>query len=44
MRTARITRQAVRGVAAATLLPTAPLLLTVMPLEDLLKKLSSILF
>jgi hypothetical protein len=44
MRTAPITRQAVLGVAAATLLPIAPLLLTVMPLEDLLKKLSSILF
>jgi len=44
MRTAPITKQAVLGLAAATLLPVAPLLLTVMPLEELLKKLSSILF
>jgi hypothetical protein len=44
MRTVPITRQAVLGLAAATLLPMAPLLLTVMPLEELLKKLASILF
>ena len=44
MRLARITKQAVIGLVAATLLPMAPLLLTVMPLEELLKKLASILF
>jgi hypothetical protein len=44
MRLAPITNLAVLGVAVATLLPIAPLLLTVMPLEELLKKLSSILF
>ena len=44
MRLAPITNLAVLGVVAATLLPIAPLVLTVMPLEELLKKLSSILF
>jgi hypothetical protein len=44
MRIAPITSLAVLGVVAAALLPIAPLLLTVMPLEDLLKKLASILF
>jgi hypothetical protein len=44
MRIAPISNLAVIGLVAATLLPIAPLLLTVMPLEELLKKLSSILF
>ena len=44
MRIAPITNLAVLGVVAAALLPIAPLLLTVMPLEELLKKLASILF
>jgi hypothetical protein len=39
-----ITKQATLRLAAATLLPIAPLLLTVMPLEELLKKLASMLF
>ena len=43
MRLAPITNLAVLGVVVATLLPIAPLLLTVMPLEVLLKRLSSIL-
>jgi hypothetical protein len=38
-----ITRQAVVGLAVATLAPLVPLLLTMMPLEDLLKKLFSLL-
>ena len=44
MRIAPISNPAVLGLVAATLLPIAPLLLTMMPLEELLKKLSSILF
>jgi hypothetical protein len=44
MRTAPITRDAVVGLAAATLVPIVPLLLTMMPLEELLKKLFAILF
>ncbi len=44
MRIAPISNLAVLGLVAATLLPIAPLLLTVMPLEELLKALSSILF
>jgi len=44
MRLSPITNLAVLGVLAATLLPIAPLVLTVMPLEELLKKLSAILF
>ena len=38
MRIAPITNLAILGVVAATLLPIAPLVLTVMPLEELLKK------
>jgi hypothetical protein len=44
MRLAPITNLAIIGVAAAALLPIAPLLLTVMPLEELLQKLTSIVF
>jgi hypothetical protein len=44
MRLAPISNLAVLGVVAATLLPIAPLLLTVMPLEELLKKFASVLF
>jgi hypothetical protein len=44
MRIAPITRQAVLQVVAATLLPILPLALTMMPLEDLLKKLLGVLF
>jgi hypothetical protein len=44
MSPAPITKQAIVRLAVATLLPIAPLLLTVMPLEELLKKLASTLF
>lgn len=44
MRIAPITRQAVLGVVLATLLPMSPLLLTLMPLEELLRRLASLLF
>jgi len=44
MRLAPITRQAIVELVVATLLPIAPLLLTVMPLEELLQKLGSVLF
>jgi hypothetical protein len=44
MRIALVTRDAVIQLAVATLLPLAPLLLTLMPLEELLKKLFGILF
>ena len=44
MRLAPITRQAIVELVVATLLPIAPLLLTVMPLEELLQKLGSMLF
>jgi hypothetical protein len=44
MRIAPITRDAVFVVAAATLAPVAPLLLTLMPLDALLKALLAILF
>lgn len=44
MSLAPITKQAILRLAAATLLPLAPLLLTIMPLEELLKKLASMLF
>jgi hypothetical protein len=44
MRIAPITRDAVLLLAAATLAPIAPLLLTMMPLEELLKTLLGILF
>jgi hypothetical protein len=43
MRIAPITRDAVVRLAAATLVPIVPLLLTMMPLEELLKKLLDIL-
>jgi hypothetical protein len=43
MRLAPITRSAFVQLAAATLLPVAPLLLTMMPLEELLKRLFSVL-
>jgi hypothetical protein len=44
MRIAPITRQAILQVVAATLLPIVPLALTMMPLEELLKKLLGVLF
>ena len=44
MRTAPITRDAIVRLAAATLVPIVPLLLTMMPLEELLKKLFGVLF
>jgi hypothetical protein len=44
MRIAPITRDAVLLVAASTLAPIAPLLLTLMPLDELLKALLAILF
>jgi hypothetical protein len=44
MRPILMTRDTVLQLAVATLLPLAPLLLTVMPLEDLLKKLFGIVF
>ena len=44
MRVAPVTRDAVLGLAAATLLPIAPLLLTIMSLEELLKKLFGVWF
>ena len=44
MRAALVTRDAVVQLAVATLIPLAPLLLTMMPLEELLKKLFGILF
>ncbi len=44
MRIAPITRDAVVRLAAATLVPIVPLLLTMMPLEELLKTLFAILF
>ena len=44
MRTAPITRDSIVTLVLATLLPVAPLLLTMMPLEELLKKLLGILF
>jgi hypothetical protein len=43
MRTVPITRDAVLGLAIATLAPLAPLLLTMMSLEELVKKLVGIL-
>ena len=43
MRVAPITRQAVLQVVAATVLPIVPLALTMMPLEELLKKLVGVL-
>lgn len=44
MRTAPVTREALLQVVAATLVPVVPLALTMMPLEELLKKLFGILF
>ena len=44
MRIAPVTRESVIRLVAATLVPIAPLLLTMMPLEDLLRKLIGILF
>jgi hypothetical protein len=44
MRIAPITRDALVGLMAATLAPVVPLALTMMPLEELLKKLLGILF
>jgi AcrR family transcriptional regulator len=43
MRATPITREAILQVALATLAPIAPLLLTMMPLEELLKKLVGVL-
>ena len=44
MRTAPVTRDSIVTLTLATLLPAMPLLLTMMPLEDLLKKLLGALF
>jgi hypothetical protein len=44
MRPVLVTRDAVIQLAGATLAPLVPLLLTIMPLEELLKKLFGILF
>jgi hypothetical protein len=44
MRIAPVTRDAILRLGAATLAPILPLLLTLMPLEELLKKLFAILF
>ncbi len=44
MRFAPIGKEAIVQLAAATLAPIAPLLLTMMPLEDLLKSLLAVLF
>ena len=44
MRIAPITKDAIIQLVAATLAPVAPLLLTMMPLEELLKKLFGIVF
>ncbi len=44
MRSVPITAQMIVGFAAATLLPVAPLLLTLMPLSEILKKVAGILF
>lgn len=44
MRLAPITKEAILRLAAATLVPVAPLLLTMMPLEELLKVLFGVLF
>jgi hypothetical protein len=42
MRIAPVTKEAVLRLVAATLAPVAPLMLTLMPLEELLKKLIGI--
>ena len=44
MRMVPITKQAMFQLALATVVPIVPLLLTLMPLEDLIKKLFGILF
>ncbi|HEY7558236.1 MAG TPA: hypothetical protein VIH18_25865, partial [Candidatus Binatia bacterium] len=44
MQLAPITRDALLRLVAATLVPVVPLLLTMMPLEELLKRLFGILF
>jgi len=44
MRLAPITRDALLRLVAATLIPIVPLMLTMMPLEELLRKLLGILF
>ena len=44
MRLAPITRQAVLRLAGMTLVPMVPLMLTIMPLEDLVKMLFGVLF
>jgi hypothetical protein len=44
MRVLPVTRDAILQLTVATLIPIAPLLLTIMPLEDLLKKLFGMLF
>ena len=44
IRIAPFTKEAILQLAAATLAPVAPLLLTMMPLEEFLKRLLGILF
>ena len=44
MRIAPVTRDTILRLAAATLIPLLPLMLTMMPLEELLRKLFGILF
>ena len=44
MRIAPVTKEAILQLAVATLAPIVPLVLTMMPLEELLKKLLGILF
>jgi hypothetical protein len=44
MRIVPLTRDTIVQLAAATLVPFLPLMLTMMPLEELLKKLFGILF
>jgi hypothetical protein len=44
MRLAPITREAILQLAAAVLVPLVPLLLTVMPVEELTRKLLGLVF
>jgi hypothetical protein len=44
MRTTPITMDAVQRLTAATLAPIVPLLITMMPMEELVRKLAAILF
>jgi hypothetical protein len=44
MRIAPVTKEAVLRLAVATLVPLVPLALTMMPLEELLKKLIGVVF